>query len=176
MKNDMDRKTLIQRYLDADATPAEERALADSFAADPPADDREAAVAALLGAVRPLGTFPLPEAEEEYDRIMGRTKRRTSRVWGLSLVGVAAVAAAVVLFTGRPSLPAPPDQNDTLELIERLTSISSSLNPSDAESVEFTRIGDGFVMTAHFPDGQTASYLVAPMDGGSSFDLISLKQ
>ena len=37
----MDRKDLIRRYLDAETTPAQERELAASFAAAPPADEEE---------------------------------------------------------------------------------------------------------------------------------------
>ena len=172
----MDRKKYIQRYLDAEMTPAEERELALSFKECPPIDKEEAAVDSLLRAIRPVDTQPLPEAEGDFDGILSRMKRRTVRTWGLSLAAVAAAVAVLILFTGRPSVPAAPQQNDALELVEQLTRISTSLNPSNAENIEFRRVGDGFVMTAYFADGQTASYLLAPIDGGNSFDLIALKQ
>ena len=50
----MNRKTLIERYLSADATPEEERLLAQSFASFPPEGEEEKAVAE-LSAVRASG-------------------------------------------------------------------------------------------------------------------------
>ena len=47
----MNRKTLIERYLSADATPEEERLLAQSFASFPPEGEEEKAVAELLGII-----------------------------------------------------------------------------------------------------------------------------
>ena len=44
----MDRKELIRLYLDAETTVAQEKVLADSFAANPPADKEEMAVFLML--------------------------------------------------------------------------------------------------------------------------------
>ena len=95
--------------------------------------------------------------------------------WSLSLAGVAAAIVAVVLLATKPDTPAIPTQpdDDYAELIQQLAFISN-FNPAEAESLEFKPVGDGFVMTAHFPDGQTVSYILTPLDGG--FNLISLNQ
>jgi hypothetical protein len=94
---------------------------------------------------------------------------------GFSLAGIAAAIVAVVLLATKPDIPAIPTQpdDDYAELIQQLAFISN-FNPAEAESLEFKPVGDGFVMTAHFPDGQTASYILTPLDGG--FNLISLNQ
>ena len=143
----MDRKDLIRRYLDAETTPAQERELAASFAAAPPADEEEQAVYRLLQAVTPLPTEPLPEEG-------------------------ATILAAVVFLTRKPIVPEP-EVTDTVELLQRLQLISN-LDPSDAESYDFKPVGDGFIMTARFRDGSEASYILAPIDGGQSFHLVSL--
>jgi hypothetical protein len=78
-------------------------------------------------------------------------------------------------MTRKPSLPETPaiSPEEYAVLIQQLNFISN-FNPAEADSYEFKPVGDGFVMTAHFPDGQTASFIVTPLDGGKSFNLVSL--
>jgi hypothetical protein len=173
----MDRKDLIRLYLDAETTCEQEQELAASFATTPPADEEEMAVYRMLQAVRPIKLPELPEAADEYDRMVKPSKVRPFYTWGLSLAGVAAAIVAVVLFTGRPDVPQPqPAQPDEMADLFQLLSTVSYFDPADADNYEFKPVGDGFVMTAHFPDGQTASYILTPLDGGKSFNLISLNQ
>ncbi len=173
----MDRKDLIRLYLDAETTREQEQELAASFATTPPADEEEMAVYKMMKAVKPIELSKLPEAGAEYDRMVRPSRVRPCYTWGLSLAGVAAAIAAVVLFTRKPenpSLPATP-QNDYTELIQQIAFLSN-FNPAEAENLEFKPVGDGFVMTAHFPDGHTASYILTPLDGGESFNLVALNQ
>ena len=171
----MDRKDLIRLYLDAETTCEQEQELAASFATTPPADEEEMAVYKMLQAVRPVEFTKLPDAGDEYDRILRQSKVRRSYTLGFSLAGIAAAIVAVVLLATKPDTPAIPTQpdDDYAELIQQLAFISN-FNPAEAESLEFEPVGDGYVMTAHFPDGQTVSYILTPLDGG--FNLISLNQ
>ena len=173
----MDRKDLIRLYLDAEATCEQEQELAVSFATTPPADEEEMAVYKMMQAVRPIELPELPEAGDEYDRIVKPAKIRPLYTWGLSLAAVAAAIVAVVLLRGKPetiSIPVLP-QNDNIDLIQQIAFISN-FNPADADSLEFRPVGDGYIMTAHFSDGQNASYMLTPLDGGKSFNLVALKQ
>ena len=173
----MDRKDLIRLYLDAETTCEQEQELAASFATTPPTEEEEMAVYKMMQAVRPIELPDLSEAEDEYDRIVRPSQVRPFFTWGLSLAGVAAAVAAVVLLTGKPASPALPaaPQDDYTELIKQIAFVSN-FNPAEADNLEFKPVGDGFVMTAHFPDGHTASYILTPLDGGESFNLVSLNQ
>ena len=165
----MDRKDLIRLYLDAETTCEHEQELAASFATTPPADEEEMAVYKMMQAVLPIQLPELPEAGDEYDRIVKPAKVRPFYTWGLSMAGVAAAIAAVVLFTRKPDnqvIPAAP-QNDYTELIQQIAFLSN-FNPAEAENLEFKPVWDGFVMTAHFPDGHTASFILTPLDEGNS--------
>ena len=173
----MDRKDLIRLYLDAETTCEQEQELAASFAATPPADEEEMAVYKMMQAVRPIELPELQEAGDEYDRIVKPVKVRPFYTWGLSLAGVAAAIVAVVLFTRRPetiTIPIIP-LNQDIDLIQQIAFISN-FNPADADSLEFRPVGDGYILTAHFSDGQNASYMLTPLDGGKSFNLVALKQ
>ena len=104
----MDRKDLIRLYLDAETTCEQEKELAASFATTPPADEEEMAVYKMMQAVRPIELPELPEAGDEYDRMVRHSRVRPFYTWGLSLAGVAAAIAAVVLFTRKPENPVIP--------------------------------------------------------------------
>ena len=107
--------------------------------------------------------------------IVSRSRTRSFRTIGLSVAGIAAALVAVVLFTGRPesTQPLPVQNNEMADLLQKLA-IMSNFDPTEADRFDFKPVGDGFVMTAHFPDGQSASYILTPLDGGESFNLISL--
>ena len=85
---------------------------------------------------------------------------------------MAAILVAVLFLTRKPAAPQPAGQ-DTMEMIRQLQLISS-LDPADAEGYEFEPVGDGFIMTARYEDGSTASFLLTPMDGGQSFHLVAV--
>jgi len=158
----MDRKDLLYRYLEAETTPAEERELA---AADP-------TVARLTEALTAEPPDALPDAGDEFDRILRQARRRSVQRWGVAAAGLAAALAGVFLLTRKPSVPEPASP-DALEILRQVTFISG-LDPAGAEGYDFQPVGDGYIMTARFADGRTASFLLTPMDGGTSFDLVAL--
>ena len=126
----MDRKDLIRLYLDAETTCEQEQELAASFATTPPADEEEMAVYKMMQAVKPIELPELPEAGDEYDRMVKPVKVRPFYTWGLSLAGVAAAIVAVVLFTGRPDVPQPqPAQPDEMaDLFQLLSTVPTTTN------------------------------------------------
>ncbi|MBR1569445.1 MAG: hypothetical protein IJ651_09695 [Bacteroidales bacterium] len=162
----MDKDNLIQRYLSADTSFEEERELS---AADPQ-------IALLQEALKADPLPELPEAGEDFDRLIGEARKRKFRIWGLSLGGVAAsVLLLAGIFLPRPAKVQENQEADPMELLWQLEFISM-MDPADATNYEFKRVGDGYIMTARFEDGNTASFLLTPMDGGESFHLVSLAQ
>lgn len=168
----MDRKELIQRYLEAETTSAQEQELADSFVTSPPIDEEEQTVCRMLQAITTVRTEELPEAGDEFDRIVRQARMRTIRIWSLAVSGIAAILVAVLFLARRPE-DVETEPEDTMELLQKLQFISN-LDPADADGYEFKRVGDGFIMTAHFQDGREASFILTPMEGGQSFYLVSL--
>ena len=168
----MDRKELIQRYLESESTSVQEKELADSFSISPPVDEEEQAVYRMLQAITPIRTEELPEAGDEFDRIIRKARTRKIRNWGLAVSGIAAILVAVVFLVRRPDKESP-EPEDTMELLQKLQFISN-LDPADADGYEFKPVGDGFIMTAHFKDGREASFILTPIEGGQSFYLVSL--
>ena len=168
----MDRKELIQRYLEAETTSAQEQELADSFATAPPVDEEEQAVYRMIQAIAPIRTEDFPESGDEFDRFVRKARTRKIRNWSLAVSGIAAILVAVLFLARRPE-DVETEPEDTMELLQKLQFISN-LDPADADGYEFKRVGDGFIMTAYFQDGREASFILTPMEGGQSFYLVSL--
>lgn len=174
----INRKNLIQRYLDAETSVEEERMLAESFADNPPQDKEEEKIAAILTQISLFADGEnvkksIPEdnhiAEEEFDRIILR--QRKSRIWGYSLAGLAAAVAA--FFILRPQTAEPQYENIPVDLTEQVQLLSQTAL-ENAEKCVFEPIEGGYILTAYFPDGSEGKYLLSSKDDKQSFFLISL--
>jgi len=179
----INRKELIKRYLDAETSVEEERQLAESFADNPPQDKEEEKIAAILAHTNLLAEadkvedlLPADEiiAEEEFDRIISKSGRRRGIVWGIS--SAMAAAAAILLFLLiKPATPQPEDNTDLIQQIQNIH-LLSQISLEEADKCEFRPIEGGYVMTAYFPDGESASYLLIAEENGNSYSILSLNQ
>ena len=194
----MNRKELIQRYLDAETSAEEELLLAESFRQSPPQNEEEEKIEAMLLCLKDSATTDytasesaepesaqvvhvgelFPEegliAEKEFDRIISRSGRRKGIFWAVS----SAMAAAAVILLFLLLKPAAPQTVDNTDLIQQIQHIQliSQLSLEDADKCEFRPIEGGYVMTAYFPDGESASYILIAEEDGKSYSLLSLNQ
>lgn len=174
----MNRKELIQRYLNAETSVEEEIMLAESFRQTPPQNEEEEKIEAMLLCLKDSAASDSSEddriAEEEFDRIVSKAGRRKGLVWAVS----SAMAAAAVILLFLLLKPAAPQSEDNTDLIQQIQHIHllSQLSLEDADKCEFRPIEGGYVMTAYFPDGETASYILIAEEDGKTYSLLSLNQ
>lgn len=174
----MNRKELIQRYLNAETSVEEEIMLAESFRQTPPQNEEEEKIEAMLLCLKDSAASDSSEddriAEEEFDRIVSKSGRRKGLVWAVS----SAMAAAAVILLLLLLKPATPQSEDNTDLIQQIQHIHllSQLSLEDADKCEFRPIEGGYVMTAYFPDGETASYILIAEEDGKTYSLLSLNQ
>lgn len=174
----MNRKELIQRYLDAETSAEEELLLAESFRQTPPQNEEEEKIEAMLLCLKDSAASDSSEddriAEEEFDRIVSKSGRRKGIIWAVS--SAMAAAAVILLFLLlKPAAPQPEDNTDLIEQIQHIH-LLSQLSLEDADKCEFRPIEGGYVMTAYFPDGETASYILIAEEDGKTYSLLSLNQ
>lgn len=174
----MNRKELIQRYLNAETSVEEEIMLAESFRQTPPQNEEEEKIEAMLLCLKDSAASDSSEddriAEEEFDRIVSKSGRRKGLVWAVS--SVMAAAAVILLFLLlKPASPQPEDNTDLIQQIQHIH-LLSQLSLEDADKCEFRPIEGGYVMTAYFPDGETASYILIAEEDGKTYSLLSLNQ
>ncbi len=161
------RKALIERYLEAETTPAEEQRLRDWFARhQAEADERE--IALLVGLAAPCASClpELDETEAEFDRLEaaggngsnngnGRGRRRLR--WRAGIAAAAAAAIALFFFlrpVGSKEQPISP-----VAIAEGIRQIMM-LSPDEIETVVATPSGSKAILTAYLKDGQTFSYIL----------------
>lgn len=125
------RKALIERYLEAETTPAEEQRLRDWFArhqAD--ADERE--IALLVGLADPCASClpELDETEAEFDRLVA-AGGNGSKEEPISPVAIAEGIRQIMM-----------------------------LSPDEIETVVATPSGSKAILTAYLKDGRTFSYIL----------------
>lgn len=167
------RKALIEKYLEAETSPEEERRLRDWFALHS-ADEDEREFALLVGLSAPCGHC-LPEtddngAEEEFDRIVstgkGSRRRRTVRRAVFSAAAAAAIALLIWL------VPAGPEADNPLTPVQIAEGIRQMmlLDIGDIESIVATPSGSHAILTARLKDGSSCSYiLTCNEDDGTAF-------
>ena len=160
------RKALIERYLEAETTPAEEQRLRDWFARhQAEADERE--IALLVGLAAPCASClpELDETEAEFDRLVaaggnGSNNSSNSSNNGNGRAGIAAAAAAAIaLFfflrpAGSKEQPISP-----VAIAEGIRQIMM-LSPDEIETVVATPSGSKAILTAYLKDGRTFSYIL----------------
>ena len=161
------RKALIERYLEAETTPAEEQRLRDWFARhQAEADERE--IALLVGLAAPCASClpELDETEAEFDRLVaaggngsnngnGRARRRLR--WRAGIAAAAAAAIALFFFlrpAGSKEQPISP-----VAIAEGIRQIMM-LSPDEIETVVATPSGSKAILTAYLKDGRTFSYIL----------------
>ena len=174
----MNRKELIQRYLDAETSAEEELLLAESFRQSPPQNEEEEKIEAMLLCIKDSAASDSSEddriAEEEFDRIVSKSGRRKGLVWAVSSAMAAAAVILLLLFL-KPATPQPEDNMDLIQQIQHIQ-ILSQISLEEADKCEFRPIEGGYVMTAYFPDGETASYILIAEEDGNTYSLLSLNQ
>ncbi len=187
--DNIDRKALIQRYLNAETSVEEERLLAESFEGNPPQDKEEERVASIISFSQNFFESQSSEeavaggeAAEEFDRIVSQDnntqragKRNRILVWSLSLSGLAAAVALFFLLHTKPAAPQADNGKDLIQQIQHMQ-IISQLSLEEADKCEFHPIEGGYVMTAYFPDGNTSSYILVAEEEGNTYSLLSLNQ
>lgn len=170
------RRRLIERYLDAQTDPEEERILAEYFRENVP-DDDEKAVALLLGisAADPASD----EGAEEFDRIVSR--RRRVRFVPALIAACAAVVVMVVLplawnrdsGTGADlseSRDSFPETDAPVATYVSSTAAKGGISPAEIASCldqVLTLCGDAAVSADARPSGTSALVTVNMKDGSS---------
>jgi len=158
--NKLKRKALIESYLNAETTVAEERALAEYFATHT-ADADEEAFAQLIMTSSPALKCLSDSGEQDFDRLVeGRRHAigfRTALKW---VSGIAAAIALVVIIRGT-ALSRLDNQCDItpIEIAQTLNTLMS-LSADEIESMTATPCGKNVLITAKMKDNSSSTYIL----------------
>ena len=163
------RKALIERYLNADTTPEEERCLRAYYAEAAEVDDDEKAVARLMNISAPSEEAYSQTKADEYDRLFGsdeaaefklhESDSKQAKKRGIifkSISAFAACAAAIAMFLIiRPK--ATSTDFTPLEIAQSISALAE-LNSEDVESVAAKPTGGGVIVTVVLKDGNSCDF------------------
>lgn len=163
------RKTLIEKYLNAESSPEEDLMLAEWFSANGAEPDEEA--------VRKLITAEYPEAscniaEKEFDAIVSKAGRRNRIIrWTFSFAAGAAIVIGLgFFFTNRRAC----DFNG-LEIAQGVEQIAS-LDMDNVENITARPKGNKVIITALMKNGSKCSYLMSKDTGTSSISITAMNK
>ena len=158
--NKLERKALIESYLNAGTTVAEERALAEYFATHTP-DADEKAVAQLILASNPALKCLSDSGEQEFDRIV--EGRRHTIGFRAALKWVSGIAAAIALIVVvRGAFLSYIDNQCDITPIEIAQTLNTLMNMSadEIESITATPCGKNVLITTKMKDNSSSTYIL----------------
>jgi hypothetical protein len=159
------RKSLIEKYLNAETDVREEQMLAEWFAANGAEQDEEAVARLILSEYPEAG---YDAAEKEYDSIMD-THLRRRRIFIMAGGIAACIAVAMGLFLSqRRACPF-----DGLEMAQGIDQIMS-LDTDNVESVTAKPKGSKVIITAQMKDGSTCSYIMRKDEDASTISITAM--
>ncbi|MBO4536546.1 MAG: hypothetical protein J5702_05000 [Bacteroidales bacterium] len=165
------RRALIDKYLEAETSPAEERQLREWFATHS-ADEDEADLALLIGLAAPCAScLPEVEREEEFDALVApsasRPKLHLWRKWALGIAAAAAVVTLVLVLLKPAEKPLSP-----VVIAENIRQLMD-LSPDQIESVTAKPEGAHAILTVHLKDGSTCAYLLTSDEEAGTTSLVA---
>lgn len=163
------RKTLIEKYLNAESSLEEDRMLAEWFSVHKAESDEES-VSKILLAEYPEATCNT--AVKEFDAIVATAGRR-SRImkWTFSFAACAAIAVGLGFYFEK----ARSCDFNGLEIAQGIEQIMS-LNMENVESITARPKGNNVIITALMNDGSTCSYLMSKDAGTSSVSITAMNK
>lgn len=164
------RQQLLQRYLNAETTAAEERRLLDFYSqnADSLTPEEEDVRLLLLSSRQTDEFLPSEEKTVEFDRLMSHRPLLRSLLW------TASVAASLVVLLATAHLLT--GDKATADTSLDVADITSATNFAGEQVASFwlRPVGDATIVTKTRADGTSASYIVCPTDDEEGFHVVPI--
>ena len=174
LDNKRERKTLIERYLEADTTVQEELMLAEYYSSHA-VDADEEQIATLIKMFRPEAGEPLLSDTAEFDRIIVR-RQPVRKILRWSPIAAAAILLLLFcLHIGKPV--AGQAQNNacpvsTAQILDGMEMLSK-IEVGEIESVLAKPMGDKIVITVRLTNGKERAYSMSGDGNSLSFTALN---
>ena len=158
--NKQERKALIESYLNAETSVADEKALAEYFATHTAVADEEAFARLILASNPALKCFS-DSAEQEFDRLV--EGRRHTIGFRTALKWVSGIAAAIAVFAILRGIFLSDVDNQCditpFEIAQTLNTLMD-LSADEIESMTATPCGKNVLITAKMKDNSSSTYIL----------------
>ena len=153
------RKKLIDKYLEAETSIAEEKMLTDYYLENETVDEDEQAIARMIRMDNVNAALLSDEGAEEYDRIVKETSpkiKRTSVRWIAWTSGIAAAIALFFMLNATPSSSLP----DTTEIAQSIQQMMD-LDTDGIVSISAVPVDECVWIKVELEDGTVKTFIMS---------------
>ena len=166
------RRGLINRYLNAETTPTEERLLLLFYLENKKVDKDEQSVSQMIRMENIHTSLLSDEGVKEYDRIVNKEKRQpkqTSFRWISRLGGVAASIALFFIIYTKPTSK----DSETIEIAQCIQQMVN-LDMDDMISITATPIDECVWVKTELKDGSTKTFIMNRDENNKTTTLLAI--
>lgn len=158
------RRTLIARYLNMEASLAEEKELVCFYLENTEIDEDERAIAKMIRMEHIHNSLLSDEGVQEYERIVNAAKHKTKRIQFKWIAWMGGIAASIALFFAMYPLLTPSSQvSETIEIAQYIQQVMN-LDMEDMVSVTATPIDDCVWIQIELKNGSSKIFIMDKSD------------
>ena len=166
------RRELINRYLNAEATPTEERLLFLYYLENKEVDKDEQPVFQMIRMENIYTSLLSEEGVKEYDRIVNKEKRQPKKISFRWISWIGGVAASIVLLFILNFQPASKD-SETIEMAQCIQKMMN-LDMEDMISITATPVDECVWVKTELKDGSTKTFIMNRNENDKTTTLLAI--
>ena len=166
------RRELINRYLNAEATPTEERLLFLYYLENKEVDKDEQPVFQMIRMENIYTSLLSEEGVKEYDRIVNKEKRQPKKISFRWISWIGGVAASIVLLFILNFQPASKD-SETIEMAQCIQKMMN-LDMEDMISITATPVDECVWVKTELKDGSTKTFIMYMDENNETTTLLAI--
>ena len=166
------RRELINRYLNAEATPTEERLLFLYFLENKEVDKDEQSVSQMIRMENIYTSLLSEEGVKEYDRIVNKEKRQPKKIsfrWISWVGGIAASIALLFILNPKPTSK----DSETIEIAQCIQQMVN-LDMEDMISITATPVDECVWVKTELKDGSTKTFIMYMDENNKTTTLLAI--
>ena len=166
------RRELINRYLNAEATPTEERLLFLYYLENKKVDKDEQSVSQMIRMENIYTNLFSEEGVKEYDRIVNKEKLQSKKIsfrWISWIGGVAASIALLFIINSQPTSK----DSETIEIAQCIQKMMN-LDMEDMISITATPIDECVWVRTELKDGSTKTFIMYMDENNETTTLLAI--
>ena len=166
------RRELINRYLNAEATPTEERLLFLYYLENKEVDKDEQSFSQMIRMENIYTSLLSEEGVKEYDRIVNKEKRQPKKIsfrWISWVGGIAASIALLFILNPKPTSK----DSETIEIAQCIQKMMN-LDMEDMISITATPIDECVWVKTELKDGSTKTFIMNRDENNETTTLLAI--
>lgn len=172
IRNKKIREKLIEKYMNADTSPCEEKALAEYYFRNGAIDEDEKAIATVLRLEHRYAHLLMDDAVEEFDKMVATAKQKSKSRLLHCVAWASGLAASVAMFFMINTEPAHEAYN-TDEMVQCIKQVMC-LHFDEIVSVTATPVDECVWVKAELSNGKTKTFIMSSDKKSGAISLLAI--